>query len=110
MCQGKCSRERKPNIRKEIDRRIDAALSKTDVIIERVLLELHWIKIKAQSEGCHSVAIRCLELQGKYPQMWTYKVERPQTIDKESTDELLRLVKKLATTGGLDLIRLLPSD
>lgn len=63
----------KPNIRAEIDRRMDKVLLRTNVTIEKILLELEAIRIKATGEKRFSVAIKCLELQGRYLGMWTTK-------------------------------------
>ena len=103
MCQGKSSRERKPNIRKEIDRRMAKALSRTHVTIEKVLLELETIRIKATNENRFSVAIRYLELQGRYLRMWADKIERPPTIRHTRTDELACPIRKVLRSKWLDL-------
>lgn len=90
----------KPNIRKEIDSRMAKALSRTNVTIDKVLLELEVLRIKATSENRFSAAIRCLELQGRYLRMWTDKMEQPPTIDEVSTDELVRYWKMANLVTG----------
>ena len=54
-----------------------------------------------------SVAVRCVELQGKYLNMWTERIEHVNDIDDISTEELVRLIRELAESGDVDLHQLI---
>ena len=54
-----------------------------------------------------AVAVRCVELQGKYLNMWTERIEHVEEIEDISTEELVRLIQEIAESGDVDLQQLL---
>ncbi len=93
----------KPNIRKEITKQIDAALSRADVTVEKILQDLELLMAKAMADGRYAAAVRCVELQGKYLGMFTDRVKHDQTLDEVSTGELVQLIREIAESGEIDL-------
>ena len=93
----------KPNIRKEITKQVDAALAGADVTVKQVLQDLQLIMAKAMADGRYAAAVRCVELQGKYLNMFTDKVEHDQKLDEVSTPELVQLIREIAASGDIDL-------
>ena len=100
----------KPHIRNEIDARTNAALSSTNITVEKVLRDLELTYIEASAGGHYGAAVRCLELQGKYLKMFSDKIEHVQTIEECSTDELVEMLREINQSGNLDLGRLLATD
>lgn len=97
----------KPAIRDEIDRRMAIALSGADITVEDTLRRLSVLGEMALEAGQYSSAIRCAELHGKYLNMWTERIEHVMDIEDFSTEELMRLIREIAESGGVDLHQLI---
>jgi hypothetical protein len=52
-------------------------------------------------------AVRCVELQEKYLNMWTDWIEHVKDIEVISTEELVRLIREIAESGDVDLQKLI---
>ncbi len=98
---------RKPAIREKIDRRLKVANAGAGVTIEWILKELQATYERATDDRKYSVAVRCLELQGKYLKMFSDRIEHVQTIEDVTTEGLVQLIREVSESGGLDLIGLL---
>ena len=61
----------------------------------------------AQEAGQYASAVRCAELQGKYLNMWTGRIEHDEEIEDISTRELVRLIHEIAENGDVDLQKLI---
>ncbi len=107
MCQGKSSRERKLNIRKEIYWRLKEGTLGAAVTVERVLFLLKLTCGNAFEAGKYSAAVRCVELQGKYLGMFSNCIEHSEAIEDISTEKLVELIRELAEAGDIDLFGLL---
>lgn len=81
-------------------------LSRTNTTIEKVFVELERIRVKATSKQRYSVAIRCLELQGKYLGMFSNRIEQSEAIEDVSTEKIMQLIRELAEAGDIDLLEL----
>ena len=97
----------KPAIRDEINRRMAIALSGAEVTVENTLKRLTVLGKEAQEAGLYTPAVRCAELQGKYLNMWTQRIEHVKDIEDISTEDLVRLIRELAESGGVDLQQLI---
>jgi hypothetical protein len=98
---------RKPQIRQEIDKRLETALSGADVTVESVLRRLSVIGDKAMEAEQYSPAAKCAELHGKYLKMFTDRIEHVSTIEDVSTEELIHLLKEVVEAGSIDLAELI---
>ena len=96
----------KPMIREEIDRRIAGATAAAGVTVEKILWELQVTYERASEAEKYSAAVRCLELQGKYLKMFSDRIEHVQSIDSVTTEDLIRLLREIADSGGIDLANL----
>ncbi|MCZ6718237.1 MAG: terminase small subunit [Gammaproteobacteria bacterium] len=97
----------KPAIRGEIDRRMAIALSGAEITVENTLKRLTMLGKMAQETGQYASAVRCAELQGKYLNMWTDKIEHVQDVEDISIEELVRLIREIAESGDVDLRKLM---
>ena len=94
-------------IREEIEFRLNAATTGADVTVERILNELQATYERATDEGKYSVAVRCLELQGKYLKMFSDRIEHVESIEDYSTERLIELIREIVANGGIDFDALL---
>lgn len=69
-------------------------LSRSNTTIEKVFVERERIRVKATSKQRYSIAIRCLELQGKYLGMFSNRIEYSETIEDISTEKLVELIRE----------------
>jgi len=99
---------RKPAIREKVDATIAEAAEGASITVEKVLKNLEITRAKAFECGKYSVAVRCLELQGKYLKMFTDRIEHVEALEDVSMDSLLQLVEEISEVGGIDLSRVLP--
>jgi len=97
----------KPAIRGEINRRMAIALSGAEITVENTLKRLTMLGKMAQAAGKYASAVRCVELQGKYLNMWTERIEHVEDIEDISTEELVGLIRQIAESGDVDLQQLL---
>lgn len=97
----------KPMIREEIDNRLRVATSGAGVTVEHILNELQATYERATEERKYSVAVRCLELQGKYLKMFSDRIEHVESIESYSTEQLVELLREISANGGINLDDLL---
>ena len=94
---------RKPQIMEEIEVRLSQATAGARVTVEWVLKEIKATYVRATAERKYSVAVRCLELQGKYLKMFSERIEHVESIEDISREELLELMRDLSAKAGISL-------
>lgn len=82
----------KPNIRKEIAKRVEAAHSGAEFTVEKDMQDLQLIM--AMADGRYAAAVRCVELQVRHLKMIRDKVEHDKATDEVSTGELVQLIRE----------------
>lgn len=101
---------RKPNLKNEIDRRMEKALSGAHVTVENTLRKLDVVYAKALEHGKYGPAVRAAELQGKYLKMFTDRIEHLQDVEDMSLDQLIALYKELEEDGGVNISELVAGN
>ena len=93
---------RKPDVRAEIDRRLDHAAKAARLSISKVLHDIELTRMRAMEAGRWAVALKASELQGKYLQMWEGDAGASNTpLEEASTEELLAILKDILSRSHL---------
>ncbi len=88
---------RKPHVRAAIEERLEAAFDANEITIEKVLRDLEMTFICAMRDGKYHSALRAIELQGKYLNMFSerFKNTNETLLDEVSDKELVEMLVSL---------------